>query len=862
MIKLYNILKIQISDIIKSKYDLHIFKENEDKYLIRQQDTPLFRQIALVRGYDTNRINELIFVQAKHNKKRRPQLEKLLKEGFQYNNISYVRFGKSSSQAKDGITVFINKDYYKEIMERSQLGVKIDKCVVSKYESYRCLIFSACQFVEEKLPHIVIVDEYTKIIPNQYVRYAVEKDVEYIDKDTKEKKIFKNQRVIEEGYKDIKISPFDGFGVHTKKMSDIWGKYLDLEDYTHIGYQIRLPILKGMSIEAPIQDIFADMGVSEIVDIFGVSHKVEDIDCIWNTTMWKGYGIFKENFGNNAWNEYIDRVNKYGFKLGISKYSHHTKDLNLRAKMNFQYLQCLDLQNPKYLKHYKSKDDKYNILDDNNWGKIINIAKYTTDLYEKIIKGNKLYTLHFLGINESNLDDVNGKYIKAILTNDIMLKDPCIKSMIKRKLDKAITQMKFGKIYTDGFYHTITGDIVGYLQYCAKKTVKGCLNAGEFYCKTLPLGKCLSFRSPLVDPSEVNEVNIVENDITNKYFENFKDQDICMINMYDLTMPQQGGCDADGDSFYLCCNDIIKNSKIHKPIVVDVEDKKTTDAVDYNLDSIVNYECNSRDNRIGEITNIATSILNSHTEDKNWQKINADNVSLLRLYQGKEIDFIKVGYRWILTKHLRKYLKKLPFFLLYNYPQKLNVYYKIKKINKENEVDNRIPYNAYKSPSALNELCEYVNQWEKHKLIWDRSVVNTGYLLINDKLDLSNKYILKQIKGIINAFTVDFKEVLDKESDEENDKPFDILFDKYRVILSQIKISRELLANYCIKVCYQSIGTNKVLTWGLYGDIILKNLKDNSPNTDKYEIVLSDKNDNESHEYLGKWYKITTTKEE
>ncbi|MEJ1714987.1 hypothetical protein SMA37_25580, partial [Escherichia coli] len=101
------------------------------------------------------------------------------------------------------------------MMERSQLGVDIDKCVISKYESYRCLIFSSCQFVNEDLPYIVLVDEYKKTLPHQYVRYAVEKDIEYIDKNTNETKVFKKQKVIEEGYYDIDQSPFDGFGVHT-----------------------------------------------------------------------------------------------------------------------------------------------------------------------------------------------------------------------------------------------------------------------------------------------------------------------------------------------------------------------------------------------------------------------------------------------------------------------------------------------------------------------------------------------------------------------------------------------------------------------------------------------------------------------
>jgi len=849
--KQYDIISITIQNIIKAEFDLYIV--DETPYIIQQQDSPLFNQIELIRGYPSLKVKELIYVEAKHSKNRKPLLEKLLKDGFKYNDTSYIRFGKSGSQAKDGITVFIDKDFYSEMMERSQLGVTVDKCVVSKYESYRCLIFSTCQLVhEEKLPNIVLMGEYTKVLEDQYVRYAVEKDVEYFDKTTQQTKIYKNKRLIEEGNYNVSVSPFDGFGVHTPEMSKIFAKYTGKE-HTSIGYQIRLPFLKGMSVQAPIKEFYAEKGITEIKDVFGVVHQVSDIDCIWNISMWKAYGVFKNKFGKKAWNEYLNRVNKYGYKIGISKYSHHVNDLNLYTRMNFQYIQCLDLINPKYVKQFKERDNKFNILDTNNWGKMINIAHYSTDLYEKVIKGDKFYTLKFLGINDTETDKVNSTYAEAILANDIMLKDPCIKNMLKRKLDKAITQMKYGKVYASGFYHTVVGDIIGYLEYCAEMDIKGCLGSGEFYCNTIPYGDALSFRSPLVDPSEVNKIKIVENEFTKKYFDYFKDQDVVMINMYDISMPQQGGMDADGDSVYLCHNKSIVESKIDCPIVVDIDDKKSSGEVVYNQDNIISYECNSRDNRIGEITNIATSILNQHTDDKKWQKINADNISLLRLYQGKEIDFIKNGFRWILSKNLRGYLKRLPYFLLFNYPKKLEVYNKIREINKGNANEDKIPYNSYKSPSPLNELSEYIFQWERKHLIWDRSVVNSGHLLVDQSMELTNKHIIKKIKKIYDEFKVDFQKVLDEDS------KLSVILGKYKTKLSEIGLDKETLANYCISVSYRTISEDKLLCWSLFGSVMVKNLKSNSPTQKQYKISEVSRDTTESNEFLGKYYKLEET---
>lgn len=167
--------------------------------------------------------------------------------------------------------------------------------------------------------------------------------------------------------------------------------------------------------------------------------------------MFKGFGLFKEKYGNNAIDEYFKVLNKYEFKFGISKYSHHTNHINIMARMNFQYLQCLDLINPKYVEHYKKlwshEDDSYDILDEKNDGKIIKLAKYSTNLLEKIIGGNKFHMMKFLGATDSSMFELLNNYIKAVYINDVMLKDPCIKKMIIKKCKKLISEMKLGKIY-------------------------------------------------------------------------------------------------------------------------------------------------------------------------------------------------------------------------------------------------------------------------------------------------------------------------------------------------------------------------------------------------------------------------------
>ena len=244
----------------------------------------------------------------------------------------------------------------------------------------------------------------------------------------------------------------------------------------------------------------------------GHKHKVEDIDCIWNTSMFKGFGLFEEKYGEEAINEYFKVLDKYKFKFGISKYSHHTDHINIMARMNFQYLQCLDLINPKYVEHYKKlwnhENDNYDILDENNDGKIISLAKYSTDFFSKIACGEKFHVLKFLGATDSEQFELNSNYIKAVCINDIMLNDPCIKKSVLRRCRKLIEEMKLGKIYARGFYHTVVGDIIGYLEYVSGMEPVGVLKEHEFLTHTIfeDNSDMVSFRSPLVCPSEVNKI--------------------------------------------------------------------------------------------------------------------------------------------------------------------------------------------------------------------------------------------------------------------------------------------------------------------------------------------------------------------
>ena len=538
----YTLIKIPIKELIRQEYNVTMDRQEEIKneYLIAQGDSLLFDQIQRLRGSISSHIEELILVVAKKNPKQEAALRHILEHGFFYNGIHYSRFGKSASQAKDGITAFVCDALFDELYRITQMDLPIDECIISKYEAQRCLVFSTCTLIRNYMPNIVIIGEYEKTLPHQFIKYVVEKEREYEDKETGERKKYKS-REIEEGYRDIHLSPFDGCGCHEKEFMEITSAQLGL-DYPAVGSQIRLPFIKGYSVYVPFRRILKEWGYESITDIYGQVHPIDTIDCIWNTSMFKGHKLFQENYGSDAWLAYMNTLKKYDFKLGISKYSHHIRHLNKYTRMNFQYLQCLDLWNPNYIDSYENHTlADYDILDCANDGKIVKLARYTTDLFEKIIKGEPFYTCKFMGITDTEHSEPESCYLKAALINPQMLKDPAVKQFIYRKLKKSIDEAKVGKIYCSGFYHTGVGDMAGYLQYAIGQTPEGCLGEREIYSGNFSPGDCISFRSPLVDPSEVNQLKNVRNTFIDKWFSYFKDQDIVMFNMHDISAPQQGG---------------------------------------------------------------------------------------------------------------------------------------------------------------------------------------------------------------------------------------------------------------------------------------------------------------------------------
>lgn len=201
---------------------------------------------------------------------------------------------------------------------------------------------------------------------------------------------------------------------------------------------------------------------------------------------------------------------------------------------------------------------------------------------------------------------------------------------------------------------------------------------------------------------------------------------------------------------------------------------------------------------------------------------------------------------------IRKHLKQLPYFLLYNYPAKLRAYNKICEKNKIR--DTKLPLNAYHSPSPMNELCDYICTWEKKHLVWRCGITetfNSKELVLNHNIELkSDKQIYRKCRRIINDYAYEMKQHLNDE--DTNSSALKAIVENFKKELQDfINEDEEIVANYVIDTSYNSISISKSFVWNAYGEYMLKNIRDN---TDQRYLKIKEVDYVTSKEYLGKYY--------
>jgi hypothetical protein len=675
-----------------------------DEKIKNTEDEKIYEYLKREKENVKNRYNKQMInmvTSVKRTVKVEKSLGKLIDDGFTLNDVHYNLIGMSSSQAKNGIKVFISDDIFDKVFEYSTLGKVPEKCKIPKYEAYRNLLFSSAHLIEY-IPNIVIIKDYKINIDDVEIKYPVDKEIEYTKKSTNEQKKYKTKDM-ESGKTTIEINCFDGAGMHSKAFNRYLRMKLKL-NYTPVSYQIRMAFMKGLSTCVDFKSVFKELGITKIKDIDNVWHDVKDIDCLWAESMWKGVSFF------DSFAEYKSLLKKYNHVFAVTQWNKPTSMESNFTRVNYQYLQAM---------HNLTGND------------LIKMSQHSKDWIEKILT-NPSQAVKFLKLDSE--EDIINDYTNAIFKNNEMIYDESVRDSIISMLKKYVNQFKFGKIFITGKYHYVTPDFWLMLTYIANSSeydvpIQSCLTGNTMFSKGLK-GTYASFRSPMLAENEINKVEMVENEITEKWFNHF--DNIVMVNSASILAQKQQTMDYDGDRIFLTNEKtILQKVRTGLPLIIDINEEKPL-TLDYNPKNLKEYHMRTLDCLVGEQSNKATVLQNKQKPSKYDKEL-----ELLSIIVQKETDFVKAGIRWNCPYEIKKLTEKLPYFLIYRYPDLLAQY---KEINsKRKRVSNSMrkkaelmAYNELNQDSKDFDVTEFVKQTIKYASEYDDKKLNA---YIQQKID-------------------------------------------------------------------------------------------------------------------------------
>ena len=791
---------------------------------------------------------------------------KRLCRGFKINGISYKRLLGTNNGIKNSTIVFVSERLHNELFRRVENGRDTSKKLnPAKLEAYRALTCSAS--IPVSMPRgVLVVEDYKTEFYSDIIYLANQENGEPIMEERKNEL--------------IKLNAADGFGLMCPALAKRWSEELGL-DYSMAGGNLRGSFLKGMVFTFDFHDFAEKVAGSYIIkDAWGDEVDIRDVELVLNTSMLKLWSSYKSCF------EYLQKstINRYTFSLAKVC----PKELENERNLNYQFIQPLNLND----------DD------------IEELIAPTMQEIKDVLGGDWRKTILFLrgvNLNEENAFGGQNSWIKAIMVDHDLVKDPYIRSLIYRQIKNRINEAKIGVLRVHGNYSIVSGDPYAFCQHIFGLDVTGLLKSGELYNKywsDRDVEKVACFRAPM---SCHNNIRIMKPCRTKTAYYWYRHMNTCtIINVWDTTCAALNGMDFDGDLMMLTDNKVIVKNMVQSPAIL-CEQKTATSCVPTEQD-VIQSNINSFGNEIGRITNYVTSmyeVASRYPEDSEEYKTLQYRIKCGQLIQQDAIDAAKgiiakpMPVEWhdshavgrmedggAKDLYRRIVADRKPYFMKYIYPTLSKQY---------SDYTRKVANNAYRNfGMTINEMLaldesELTDEQINFLTYYEKLMpVGNGDCIMNKichrfeeefdhlsftkenemKFDYSNglpdsQYSQYQ-KDMISRL---FKEYTDRLSryvktatlqGESVDARVSAMTNLKYEFLSECRMAcpnSEMLFNIIIDITSKKNGTKKFM-WDMCGDTIIANLLERHNN--RYEYPEMDENGD--IEYAG--YKFTTVTRE
>lgn len=456
------------------------------------------------RIYSQTHIEEYISVEFKNA----GQFDIASKKGFYVNNNKYVRMIGTTGGVKSSTIIFIDENIKTHLEDRIRNGANYNEITIvpAKLEAYRSLTFSASTTVVNTR-NVVVVKDWETHFKSDITEVGQRLDGElYVEAKS-------NQ--------DMSLEDSDGYGAITPNFAKKWADKLGL-DYLPSGFVIRNSYCKGSLFPFDIHKFAKEIANKNmIVDVWGQEHDIDNVDIIMPVSMLKLWNAY-ENI-----DDYFDNCERNGYEFSVTKIM--PKELENFRDMNYQFLQSLK-------------------LDDNQ---IKQLCEPTINEIKDVLGEDYRKSLVFLRgmlLNKNNvLAESEQDFIKALMIDKRMIKDPFVRRHIHRMIKKRINDAKTGVIRVKGNYTIISGDIYGFMEFVfGIENPKGLLKSGEFYSNywnKQDVKQIVAFRAPMTCHENIKIMNLKNDEKMSEWYKYMK---TCTIfNAWDCSCHTLNGADKD-----------------------------------------------------------------------------------------------------------------------------------------------------------------------------------------------------------------------------------------------------------------------------------------------------------------------------
>lgn len=809
----------------------------------------------------------------------------IIKNGVKVNGYNYKRLLCGAGHARNNTVVFIREDFEEEVKKRLQNGFnnKI-KIIDNKYNAYFALSSTATYQINdaehpELTPNVLLIDdcEINMIKPVDWVEKVTEFNNNIpIELQNKNKVITCN--------KELNFNLFDGGGLIDISAAKKWATKLEL-DYVPSVFILRNIFIKGCLFVVDFKNFAKEIANKTIItDLYGIEQDIMNKDIVLTKSMFKLWNAY------DSMEQYQNFCDIYHNYWGVSRVSPKKDDDY--ATTNYQFLQVLNME----------QEDVKKICD-------------TTLNWLQGVSGlDRNYAMLFLMGNLANGDDpekvynsISDNIVKALAVNQNMIKDDYIRQKLISAINKKIKEAYIGKLLVKGCFSTMIPDPYAMMEWVFGMPVNGLLSDKEHYSQywnNRNAKEAVGCRSPLTWRSEVNKLNFIKNEKTEKWYQYINSGII--YNVWGNDCMLHADSDFDGDIVFTTDNSVFLNCKYYDDLnsLPITYEKSTAKKHIIKENNLYKADLKSFNTKIGQITNYSTSFYdllykfkndNSEYGKRCYDEI-IERLKLTRYAQGNEIDAAKgiktdsYPSHWINkqfidfndseeVKQYKMFLNDIcanrkPAFFKYryynsknedkNFQDNIELYSvmecrkTVDQLSQDNEEERAI-LDSYKDKailidynSPMNKIFHYMEnnlQCLKRQSVLVNSDI--ALLLRTNKEPLTDFEKINIIKQLADEYFEEkskFKKGINKEY---------VNIDQYSKTLREKAIeyftNEEELANYVVEVCYiQRYHQSKSFAWNVFGNCLVNNLMRNT----SQPITIPMKDDKGDIEYLFNKYSL------